>query len=260
MCGVVVSLIAAGIALVLANDAHAAAISIPARDSSTAEIVAETHAYPGTLTIIGGCDGEVVDATERDWKVTITGKHIDVRVMQTFIVPDGDSNAATFSAALPPGARLLRLNAHTTGSTWLGKLFDAKSYGMLTDVDFRKYSRNGLLVVQNDDGAISTDAIINIAATEAVTIEYTYRMTLAQFDASQSLVVALTNGEALTGTANNLTASGTVWVEWTGTTPNRLIRLPAGAALETTGTKITGLSWTTDQVKADAPFQLAWSM
>lgn len=258
MCGIVVSLVAAGIALVLSNDAYAAAN--PAPEALTVESAGEQQAHPGVLMISSGCDADAIDATERDWKVTINGKYIDVRVMQTFIVPEGDSTAATFSAALPPGARLLRLNAHTSGSMWQGKVFDAKSYGLLTDVDFRKYARSGMLIVQNDDGAISTDAIINIAATEAVTIEYTYRMATANVEASQSLVVALTNGEALIGATKNLATTGTVWVEWVGTTPSRLTRLPAGAYLETTGTKITGLSWTIDQLKADAPFQLAWAM
>ena len=99
--GVAVSLVAAGIALVLAYDAYAVT---PSADSPTANSVgggfvtsadAELQPYPGVLVISSGCDADMLEATERDWKVTITGKYTDVRVMQTFILPAGDSTVAT---------------------------------------------------------------------------------------------------------------------------------------------------------------------
>ena len=198
---------------------------------------------------------------ERDWLVTIRGNHIDIRVMQTFIVPDGDTAAATFSALLPTGAKLLRLNAHSSGKLWQGKILDAKSHAQLTTIEFRNLSRKGMLIVENDAGAISTDAIINIAATEAVTIEYTYRIATAETQGVHNLFVILANDKSQFGKdADNFSTIGTVWVEWLGKNPGRLMRVPSGATLETTGTMITGLSWTTDQFNADAAFQLAWSM
>lgn len=265
--GVAVSLVAAGIALVLAYDAYAVT---PSADSATANsggggfvtsADAELQPYPGVLMISSGCDADMLEATERDWKVTINGKYTDVRVMQTFIVPAGDSTVATFSAALPTGARLLGLNAHTVGNLWRGKIFDEKSYGQLTAIDFRDLSRSGVLIVQEDDGAISTDAIINIAATEAVTIEYTYRLPKEETQISQNLLVTMANHNTLFGqVARDLPVSGTVWLQWLGKNPSRLTRIPSGAFLETSGSKITGLSWATRQVSADAPFQIAWSM
>ncbi len=265
MCGIAVSLVAAGIALVLANDANAAtgsknavaANTTPA--ASTAEHTDAPLPAPGLLLIGTGCDAAAVEAIERDWKVTISRKYIDVRVMQTFIMPEGDSTAATFIAVLPAGATLHRLNAHTVGSLWQGNVFDAPSYRQLTDVDFRNSARAGMLIVQNDDGIISADAIINITATEAVTIEYSYRVSPAQFETTTTLAVATTNSEyQLDG--GDITTAGTVWVEWVGANPSRLTRMPGGASVETVGSKITGLSWTTRQLTADAPFQLAWSM
>ena len=118
LCGVAVSIAAAGIALVLSNDAYAAA---PFNDPENADARqkeqapksdAESQAFPGVLLIGSGCDADPLDAVERDWKVTINGKRIDVRVMQTFIMPAGDAMAATFNASLPAGARLLRLWDH----------------------------------------------------------------------------------------------------------------------------------------------------
>ena len=153
------------------------------------------------------------------------------------------------------------MNAHTIGNLWRGKIFDEKSYGELTAVEFRDLSRSGMLIVQEDDGAISTDAIINIAATEAVTIEYTYRLPKEETQVSQNLLVTMANHNTLVGQgARDLPVSGTVWIQWVGKIPSRLTRLPSGAFLETSGSKITGLSWATSQVSADAPFQITWSM
>lgn len=266
-CGVAVSLAAAAIALVLANDAYAAPLSNgtaaadSAPDAPTVDSTTEPQSYPGVLMIGSGCDADAVDATERDWKVTISSNYTDVRVMQTFIVPTGDSTMATFSALLPTGARLLRLNAHTAGSLWQGKVFDAKLHGQLTAIDFRNLSRGGMLIVQDDHGAILTDTIINIAGAEAVTVEYTYRLMTEDAQVRDSLFLTLTNDNRLLGQeGRNPVTSGDVWVEWVGKNPRRLSRVPSGAFLETAGTKITGLSWRTDQLTADTRFHLAWSM
>ena len=265
VCGVVVSIIGAGLAVVLAQEAYA--ITFPpaksAANKNEAKVDVDTSTVmqpsPGMLFIGDGCGSEadIVEAVERDWKVTINGKNIDVRVMQTFIMPDSEAMGATFGALLPTGARLLRLTAHTTAAIWQGKVFDANSYAQLNIADFRKFSRKGLLIVQDDDGAISTDAIINVSATEAITIEYTYRITADETPDAQLLNVPLANH---INAGNQHSARGTVWVEWLGKTPSKIINVPSGAALEATGTRITGLSWSTDQLDSARRFQLAWSM
>ena len=267
ICGITVSLAAAAITLVLSNAAYA---TVPVNttnmrdalhDAQPAHSNTESHTFPGVLMIGNGCDADLLDATERDWKVTINGKYIDVRVMQTFIMPPGDATAATFNASLPAGARLLRLNVHTAGSFWQGKVVDAEKYDQLTAVDFRQLSRRGMLIVQNDEGAIATDAIINIAATEAVIVEYTYRTTTEDTNVSQDLFVVLANENIETSPlAGSRAPSATVWVEWLGNNPGRLTHVPGGAFLETADSKITGLSWTASQPGTDARFHLAWSM
>lgn len=264
-CGVAVSLIAAAVALVLAGNASAAQRSPAVVENSgegTPDIGDDLlQPYPGALFIGNDCAADVVEATERDWNVTINGKNIDVRVMQTFIVPDTEAIGATFGALLPTGARMLRLTAHTSGSLWQGKIFDADSYGKLTAADFRSLSRRGHVIVQNDDGAISTDAIINIVPNEAVTIEYTYRIALDETGASHNLMLALTNGNTSTDNiAEKSSTSGTVWVEWKGRKPAQLFNVSSGTSLETAGSTITGLSWETPQLDRETRFQLAWSM
>ena len=118
ICGIAVSLTAAAITLVLSNAAYAAPLVNDSNVSGTrhsappAPSIIETQAFPGVLLFGDGCDADLLDATDRDWKITINGKYIDVRVMQTFIMPPGDATAATFNASLPAGVRLLRLNVH----------------------------------------------------------------------------------------------------------------------------------------------------
>lgn len=267
VCGVAVSVIGAGLALALAQDAYAlpqvtgaASVNEP---TLRADTIAAPQPSPGMLLIGDGCGSEadIVEAVERDWRVTINGNNIDVRVMQTFVMPDSEVMGATFGALLPNGARLLRLTAHTSGAIWQGKVFDANSYGRLSAADFRKFSRKRLLIVQDDDGAISTDAIINLSATEAVTIEYTYRMTADDVPGAQLLNVSLDNQSYAANNASTRDmVRGTVWVEWLGRTPSKIVSVPSGAALEATGTRITGLSWSSDQLDSGHRFQLAWSM
>ena len=269
ICGVVVSIIGAGLAVLLAQEAYANTLP-PVNgtvNTSQARLDVDTSTVmqpaPGVLFVGGGCGSEadVVEAIERDWKVTINGKYIDVRVMQTFIMPDSEAAAAQFGTQLPAGARLLRLTAHTTATIWPSKVFDANSYEQLSIADLRKFSRRGLLIVQDNDGAISTEAIINVSATEAITVEYTYRITVDETPDTQQLNVSLANYSNVSNqNANQHLTRGTVWVEWLGKTPSKIVNVPSGAALEATGTRITGLSWSTDQLDSARRFQLAWSM
>ena len=93
ICGIAVSLAAAAITLVLSNAAYAAApindlnVSSTRHHAPPAPSVIETHAFPGVSMIGNGCDAGLLDGTDRDWKVTNNGNYIDVRVMQTFVMP-----------------------------------------------------------------------------------------------------------------------------------------------------------------------------
>jgi hypothetical protein len=267
VCGVAVSLIAAGVTLLLARDVQAATPrAVPGAGKTTlagpgTNVNVLKRSYPGVLLLSAGCDGEALDAMERDWSVTIHNNSIDVRVMQTFVVPVGESSAATFDAMLPARAQLLRLAVHTSGSTLSGRVFDKNAFEQLTGDDFRKFSRRKMLIVQIDDGAISTDAINNLVASEAVTIEYTYRLTIDSVPGPHNLLVTLANdNNPVEPPVDNHPVSGAVWVQWQGTLPSRLLKSPSGAFLETSGSRITALSWATQRLNADSRFQLAWSM
>lgn len=254
--GVAVSILAAAIALFLAQNANAETLAKPA----TALVQnGQFQPTPGTLLVRADCSPDPVTAIERDWKVTITAHNIDVRVMQTFVVPEGEASTATFTAALPDGAKLLRLSAHTAGNVWQGKLLTAAAHQNLTTSELQKLTRQNLLAVHNDDGVITTDSIINLAETEAVTVEYTYRLANNAANVNQ-LQLSLVNDAHHENTTEQTSPKGSVWVEWQGHNPRQLVSVPSSASLETRGTRITGLSWTAAELDSTARFQLAWSM
>jgi hypothetical protein len=261
MCGVVVSVVAAAVAILLAGDANASTTT--AHQTSAPS----TDAQPGVLSIIGNCAAETIEAAERDWNVTINGKDIDVRVMQSFIVPEGEASAATFRAMLPAGTRLLRLTVYTPTNIWPSRIFSANAHQKLVASDFKALSRKQLLIVQNDEGTISTDAILNISAGEAVTVEYTYQVPLGPPTAAaqtQSLMMSLANASddviQDTGPLGTRGTRGAVWVQWRGKMPSQISAVPAGATLETLGARITGLSWSSQQLNPNQRFHLAWTM
>ncbi len=257
--GVVVSMLAAAIALFLAQNANAETIA-SAKPSPTAVVEnGQFQPTPGTLLIHADCAPDPVTAIERDWNVTITARNFDIRVMQTFIVPEGEASTATFTAALPDGAKLLRLSAHTAGNVWQGKLLTAAAHHRLTTTDLQKLTRQRLLAVHNDDGVITTDSIINLTETEAVTVEYTYRLANSAANVNK-LQLSLVNDAHHENTTEQAPPKGSVWVEWQGHNPRQLLSVPSGASLETQGTLITGLSWTVAELDGIARFQLAWSM
>lgn len=259
-CGLAVSILAAGLALVLAGDANAAVSPERFNANASADTIsADTNPpHPGRLFIGDGCGAAPLDAIDRDWDVTISGNRVDVRVMQSFVIPDGDLGMVTFNAQLPDGARLTRLTAHTEGGIWQGRIFDAIAFDRLGAPEFRNLSRRAVLAVQNDDGVISTDPIINLTPAETVTIEYTYRIDANEVQDALHFLMVLDSGDSTNGQAQKDSPRGAVWVRWIGTKPTRLLSSPRGATVEKSGTQIAGLSWATQRLYKDSRFQLAW--
>ncbi|MEQ1516676.1 MAG: hypothetical protein ABL931_09330 [Usitatibacteraceae bacterium] len=252
---------AAALALVLAGDANAAtsAERLNATVSYDPIDTEKLAPHPGRLLIGDGCGVDQIDAIERDWKVTINGSSIDVRVMQSFVIPDGDLGMVTFNAHLPSGARLTRLAAHTEGGILQGKIFDTIAFDRLSAPEFRNLARRAVLAVQNEDGVISTDAIINLTAAETVTLEYTYRIGADEAEDALNLLMVLNHDDSTIGLAHKQSTRGAVWVEWVGAKPIRLLDSPRGATVEKSGAQIAGLSWASQQLDKDARFQLAWA-
>lgn len=295
VCGLAVSFAAAGVALLLTSTAEARSTLIETTNETTNKTTSpsprssddreddtedepgsELSATPGMLLIGDGCDGIALRATERDWQVSIDGKRIRVRVMQSFQMPSLPIDIAAFHVQLPKGARLQSLAALTASKDLPGQLLSADEYDRLASADYLRLVGNRLLVSQTALGTVMTSPLPDLAPESLLTIQYTYivestfRNGLSEFllpleplepEAEQS-------ERAYPGTitepfpalsANAAGGAVSVWVEWVGRKPIRVIGLPADAALETVNARIERFSWATHGIQPGAHFHLAWT-
>ncbi len=280
-CGVGVSVIAAGIAIVLAGDAEARLVqketASPASATPSSHIddtkvnnEEEFPATPGALLIGDGCDGVSLPAIERDWKVSIDGNRIGVRVMQAFQLPDESANVATFHVQLPRGARLRSLAAQTQDKDLAGHLMSDEQYDRLTPATYLKLTHNRLLVSHSVNGTVMTSPILNMRADEVITIQYTYEIAPDGDSESPSFKLPLAPGDhsanRIPAVADEAIASkqppikGSLWVEWVGRKPTQIVGLPTDADLEVSKARVDGFSWAAKDIAPGAILQLAWSL
>jgi len=104
LCGLAVSIAAAGVAIILSNDAEARLVQkessafSPKHTEYVEEQASEPSPGPGVLLTGDGCEGMPVQALERDWQVRIDGRRVEVRVMQAFQIP-AESAMSSFRSA-----------------------------------------------------------------------------------------------------------------------------------------------------------------
>ena len=270
LSGAGVSVVIAGLTLVLANTAKAGtlqknetvnAISTQALQAPPALL----KPVPGGLYMGGGCDRESVDAVERDWRVKIDNNTAEVRVMQTFLMPADGPTVAFFEATLSPKARLIGLIAHTPQKILSGKVLDMDDFTGLSCRELNKFRIHDALILWNDEDTFFTDQIMNLIPNETVVIEYTYSVRTHLQNGLNELTLALSTEEREMFVATKPTlASGTVWVEWLGVKPKRLANtpadMPADVALEESTQGITGLSWFTPLLAPATRLKLSWEM
>lgn len=272
--GVGVSIVAAGLALALSNSAGAETLQknaiVKATSTSTQSLQAAPMALQptvGGLYIGGGCDREPVDAVERDWLVKIDGDTAEVRVMQTFLMPAEGPTTAFFEVTLPSSAKLIALKAHTPEKILNGKVFALHDFAGMSRQELNKFSRQGALLMWNDNSTLSTDQIMNLIPNETVVIEYTYSISTHLQNGLHEFSLALNTADVdehgtLSYTKPNLT-SGTAWVEWIGAKPTQLTSVPADVTVEESLQGITGLSWFTPSLATDAStkaIKFAWEI
>ncbi len=257
--GVGVSVVVAGLALVLSNNAEAEVLQKNAAMNATS--TQSPQATVGGLYIGGGCDREPVDAVERDWLVKINGNTAEVRVMQTFLMPADGPTAAFFETILPPHAKLIALKAHTPQKILSGKVMVVDDFAGMSRQELNKFSRHDALVMWNDEGTLSTDQIMNLVPNDTVVVEYTYAINVQHQDGIHEFDLALNTmeNETLAAIKPNLT-SGTVWVEWVGAKPKHLRDMPIDVTLEESAQGIAGLSWFTPSLAPAATIKFAWEM
>ncbi len=285
LCGLAVSITAAGITLLLTGGAEARPLQkapVMAAAQTIAHIIdrddAETDDLsptPGVLLLGDGCESISLAAIERDWRVRIEGNLIDVRVMQTFQLPAEAVEVATFHARLMKGARMQSLAAQSSTQDWAGHVISADEYDRLTPAQYLKLSRHQLLTSHSPRGVVMTSPFLGLKSGDLITIEYAYEMTLDSADgpatfmlpleaadeyAANSLPMVDRGGALSYNRTNTGPTRGAVWVNWIGHKPSRVTGLPVEADLDVSMSRVDGFSWAIREIQPGARFQIAWTL
>ncbi|MBL8522356.1 MAG: hypothetical protein JNN20_01580 [Betaproteobacteria bacterium] len=265
LCGLAVSVVAASLTLLLSQPAEAITPKAVQED-----VQEPTH---GALIVGHGCEGMTIDAVERDWHVRIDGRAIEVRVMQTWVLPQDVEGPAVFQVRLPRQARLKSLSAITQDREWGGRTINLTDYERLSAAEYRKLTRNHLLVVQSANAHITSSPMMDLHAGEVVLVQYSYtvhaqsaqgverfELPLQGRDPDETLdEYAADYGGAIAPTRRPATA-GSVWVEWTGRKPHRLVEIPRNSSLDRVENRIEGISWSSPALQPGESLRLSWAM
>lgn len=287
LCGLAVSIAAAGVALMLAGNAEARVLrKEPVKDVATQPIaqsidLAETDdndllPTPGALLLSDGCERVSLVAIERDWNVRIDGKRVKVRVMQTFQLPAEAVEMATFHVQLVKGARMQSLDAQSSTRDWSGYLLSAEEYERLTPAQYLHFSRTKMLTSHSVRGTVMTSPFLGLRSEDLFTIAYSYEMILDSAGGMSAFVLPLETAEEyndhglaapakgegtfLAKKGNAYPTRGAVWVNWISHRPSRVFGLPVEVDLEMSNSRIEGFSWATREIHPGARFQIAWAL
>ena len=284
LCGLAVSIAAAGIALLLTSSAEArlfqkepvtAASNSIAHTSEVDELeIDDLSPAPGALLLGDGCERTSLNAIERDWQVRIDGKRVEVRVMQTFQLPVEPTDVATFHVQLIKGARMQSLAAQSSTKEWAGHMISADEYDRLTPAEYLSRTRSRLIVAHSPRGTVTTSPFLGLKSEDLINIEYTYVMNLDAAGGKSTFILPLEASDDYVGigrpsadhdgafplSRKSTTTRGAVWVEWIGSKPRRVMGLPVDADLEFSKSLIEGFSWSTREIHPGARFQLDWAL
>lgn len=265
LCGLAVSVAAASVTLLLTRSAEAATLN------GTHEN--DQPPTPGALIVGSGCDGMPIEAVERDWHVRVDGLTIEVRVMQTWVLPEGIEGPAVFQVRLPREARFKSLSAMTQDREWGGRAISLADYEKLSYGEYRKLTRNQLLVVQSPEADITSSPIMGLTPGETVLVQYSYvihaqsikgiqgfELPLRESDRATDMDKDIVNdGTAIAPTRRPATA-GSVWVEWISRKPARLVDTPRNASLDKTANRIEGFSWDSPALQPGEQLRVSWAL
>jgi hypothetical protein len=279
LCGLAVSVVVAGITLLLTRSAEARMFQKGTATKPAAPAVSvddvdndDYSPTPGELLLGEGCESIFLKAMERDWQVRIDGKRVEVRVMQTFRLPAESAQAATFQVQLIKGARMVGIAAQSSTKDWAGQVISVDDYNRLTPAEYLNLSRNQILASHSSGGTVMTSPLLGLSSGDLITIEYTYVMTLDASEGFPALILPLEASEKYAASgllvADNEDAippsrrpvRGSVWVAWTGNKPSRVMGLPDDADLEISKSRVEGFSWAARDLQPGATFQFAWTL
>ena len=177
LCGLAVSIAAAGITLLLTGDADARLFQkepvtpavVPTTEIDDAES-AQLLPTSGLLLLGDGCDNISLNAIKRDWRVRIDGQRVEVRVMQAFQLPAESVEVATFHVQLINGARMQRIAAQSSTKEWAGHVISADEYDQLTPTEYLNLARKQLLASHSPHGTVMASPIIGLESGDVITL------------------------------------------------------------------------------------------
>lgn len=284
-CGIVFSLFAAGLTLLLMSTAEAhhlpannlaspaqqaTALTNPAIESEVAAPAGMGAAImPGLLKMGDNGASAALDAMERDWRIRINSNVAEVRVMQTFLMPADGPAVAHFQAVLPSGAVLASFKVDATDVTQTGELMAHQLFTEMDRAEVRNETRarhkKRRLTVWINDRHIESDSILNLTLGETVTVEYSYNMPVMHSNHSASLNLVLQADTASlhaapSQSANNATSNitGTVWVEWLNTHPKKVVSASNDIYVDQTARGVAGASWFSADLSSHRQFNINW--
>ena len=278
VCGIVVSLFAAGLTLLLMNSAEAHNLNLKnsmmeasaltltsttesinrcARPSGVVKAMPSVKLNPGHLDMKVGCDQETLEAIERDWRIRINDDVAEVRIMQTFLMPVNGPTTANFRASLPDGAVLSSLKVDAGAITQTGEPVTLEVFTNMSRADVDAIHNRGRLVVMISDRHIEADSILNLMPGETITIEYNYTMSVLHINNSANLNMVL-QAETLSSYAAPTITVGTVWVEWLNQHPRKVISASNDIYVEQTSNGVVGASWFSADLSASRQFNIQW--
>ncbi len=268
LCGLGISIAASVIVVLLSTPAEARQPGKSVASSQQRDDLPYLPT-PGSLRVGDGCDGDELAAIERDWLVHVSPGKVEVRVMQTFQLPAVDPIVAAFHMQLLQGAVLQSLTAQAEDFQWPGKLLSAHEHSALSPAHYRQLTRRHVIAVADARGKVTTSPLIDLRGNETLVIQYTYVLT---GEDAQTLALPLeaendspADRPIETPTQNNwsvpprLSASASVWVEWSDALPARLAA-PAGTVIDWSQKRIQGASWSATALAPGARFVASWSM
>jgi hypothetical protein len=158
---------------------------------------------PGNLYLGEGCGSDPIVAVERDWFVSVEQSRINVRVMQTFMLPiakheqSAEPITARFYANLPAGARLRTMKVDSDRGELLGVNASQADWDADDIATVKSYSARGEIRMfeyrapHAKSATLSSDVIDGIVSGETIVVTYQYEMPLNAAKSLESLALAL---------------------------------------------------------------------
>ena len=273
VCGLVFSILATGLVLLVMGNAEARMPVVQvnqSRPKDGAKFIKPVHGVesnPGVLIFDDRCRDDAPTAIESDWLVRVNGRSAEIRVMQDYLIPTNTPASASFTTRLPAGASFVGLNIHTARNTLSGNII-RKSGPQRFDRDVtRDFAQHKQINVVLEETLVRTQEIMDLKPGELLTVEYSYVMPVDNTNARVSLSLLLnpvlpqivaSNDNATIDIPGPLPTKTSVWVDWISQRPLRLVTANQGISVDETRDGIAGVFWFSPDLVSGKRFNLVW--